>query len=153
MMHFSVAQLSRQYFQSLDQPEQPLASWYFCDNAQDADECAELVLSGIKRATSPSLWWYEANNEPLPKVGDLNIVTNWAGQAQCIIETTEVIIVPYNQISAAYAEREGEGDRSLAYWQKVHWPYYHRELKNTQFTPVKDMPIVCESFRVVFSAT
>lgn len=149
-MHPSVEQITQQYFDSLKQPFRQLDSWYFCDNEHDADECAGLVIKGIKRATSPSLWWYQANNEALPKVGDLNIITNWRGEAQCIIEISDVVIVPYNRISEAYAALEGEGDQSLAYWQKVHWPYYHRELQETSFTPSKEMPIVCESFNVVF---
>ena len=34
--------------------ETPL-SFYFCDNKKDADECAELVVEGIKQATATSL--------------------------------------------------------------------------------------------------
>ncbi len=34
-------------------------SFYFCDNKKDADECAELVVRGIKQATATSLWWYK----------------------------------------------------------------------------------------------
>ena len=45
-------------------------SFYFCNNKKDADECAELVVKGIKRATATSLCWFEKNNEILPKIGD-----------------------------------------------------------------------------------
>lgn len=62
----------------------------FCDNEIDADECAELVEKGIKRATATSLWWFEKNNESLPKVGDQYIVTDWSGNAKAIIETTKI---------------------------------------------------------------
>jgi len=61
-------------------------SFYFCDNKKDADECAELVVKKIKQATATSLWWFEKNNEPLPKIGDQYIVTNWEGKAKAIIE-------------------------------------------------------------------
>ena len=149
-MHPSILEISKNYFQKLNAPHTELDYWYFCDNEADANECAELVLNNIKQATSPSLWWHQANNEALPKVGDLNIVTNWQGEAQCIIETTSVTIVPFNEITQEYAELEGEGDKSLAYWKQVHWAYYHRELEGTEFTPSEDMPIVCETFKVVF---
>ncbi|WP_206484225.1 ASCH domain-containing protein [Thalassotalea sp. G2M2-11] len=148
-MHPSIVTISQNYFKRFNLPTRELNSWYFCDNEVDANECAALVLNNIKMATSPSLWWYQANNEPLPKVGDLNIVTNWAGEAQCIIETTHVSVIPFNEITAEYAELEGEGDKSLAYWRRVHWDYYHRELDGTPFTPSEDMPIVCEIFKVV----
>ena len=35
-----------------DAPEQPYESFHFCDNQQDADICADLVVRGIKRATA-----------------------------------------------------------------------------------------------------
>lgn len=149
-MHSSVINISERYFQHVNLPARKLESWHFCDNEIDANECATLVLDNIKMATSPSLWWHEANKEPLPKVGDLNIVTNWQGEALCIIETTNVSIVPYDEITAEYAFLEGEGDKSLAYWKRVHWAYYHRELEDTSFTPTENMPIVCETFKVVF---
>lgn len=150
MKNASVAAMCRDYFQLIDEPERELAHWYFCDNQKDADECAELVLQGVKRATSPSLWWHQSSGEPLAKPGDLNVVTNWQGDAVCIIETVAVNIVPFSEITAEYAFLEGEGDKSLSYWQRVHWDYYHRELEGTGFVPSQTMPIVCEEFRVVF---
>ncbi|AOT10252.1 hypothetical protein S4054249_12550 [Pseudoalteromonas luteoviolacea] len=142
--------ICQRYFSEHNLPNKYLASWHFCDNEQDANTCLALVLAGTKKATSPSLWWYEANNEALPEEGDLNVVTNFQGQAFCIIKTTKVTIMPFNQISEAYAYKEGEGDKSLAYWKRVHWAYYHRELADTDFVPECDMPIVCEEFEVVF---
>lgn len=38
-------------------------SYYFCDNAKDAHECAELVRKGIKRATTHSVSGLEINKE------------------------------------------------------------------------------------------
>jgi len=149
-MHSSVTKICQKFFENTDKIISELDAWHFCDNERDADECAALVVSGVKKATSPSLWWHEFHNEPLPKVGDLNIVTNWSGEALCIIETTAVEIQPFNRITKKYAELEGEGDKSLSYWRRVHWEYYHRELKNTSFTPIENMPIVCEQFKVVF---
>ena len=127
-----------------------LPSWYFCDNEQDANDCALLVLNGVKQATTPSLYWFKANNEALPEVGDLAIFTNWQGQPLGIIETVSVTITPYNQISADYAALEGEGDKSLEYWQHVHWDYYQRELAGTGYQCHPEMPLVCEQFRLVF---
>ena len=149
-MHSSIVNISKNYFKHAGLPQRKISSWHFCDNEVDANECANLVLNNIKTATSPSLWWYQAKNEPIPKIGDLNIITNWAGEAQCIIETINVSIIPFNKITKAYAELEGEGDKSLAYWQRVHWSYYHRELEDTLFTPNENMPIVCETFKVIF---
>lgn len=65
-------------------------AWHFCDNASDANELAELVLSGRKRATAGALWSYEDEGEPLPKVGDFAIVTDWANRARCVIRMSSV---------------------------------------------------------------
>ena len=148
--HPSVKILSRQFFQSLKKPATNLESFYFCDNEKDANECAELVLQGIKRATASSRWWYELNNEVLPKPDDQYIVTNWHGIALCVIEIEKVEITSFNKITSEFAETEGEGDKSLAYWKKVHWAYYQRELADTKYSPTVNMQIVCEYFKVIF---
>lgn len=132
-------------------PQTPCQSWYFGDTETDANTCAELVLSGAKRATAPSLWSFEASGEPIPRPGDVAIVTNWAGDAQCVIATTRVDIVAYRDVDAEFAFIEGEGDKSLAYWREVHWPYYQRDLEGTPFVRSLDMPIVCEQFRVLLA--
>ena len=129
---------------------QPLSSWHFCDNEQDADECARLVRAGVKRATSPSLWYFQSRGELPPRVGEEHVVTNWAGEAQCVIRTTRVEIVPFHQVSEAHAAAEGEGDGTLTWWRRIHWEYYHRELQGTGLEPREDMPIVCEYFERVF---
>jgi uncharacterized protein YhfF len=127
-----------------------LSSWHFSDNEADANALAELVKQGVKRATSPSLWYFEATGQPLPKANDLHVVTDWSGRAQCIIRTSAVEIIPFDDVSAEYAALEGEGGGSLQYWRDVHWSYYHRELAGTGRVPQLNMPIICERFDVVF---
>jgi uncharacterized protein YhfF len=131
-------------------PAEPPAAWHFCDTEADADACARLVRAGRKRATAPSRWSLDARGEPLPRPGDLHVVTDWAGVAQCVIRTTRVEVVAFRDVSAAHAAAEGEGDGSLAWWRRVHWAYYQRELAGTPYTPAPDMPIVCERFEVVY---
>lgn len=126
------------------------AAWHFGDNEFDADTCASLVLAGRKRATAPSLWFFEVNGLALPSAGDLDIVTNWKGIAQCLIRTTDVQIVPFREVTAEHARLEGEGDGSLESWRTVHWAYYQRELSGTKYAPAENMPIVCQYFEVAF---
>jgi uncharacterized protein YhfF len=125
-------------------------AWHFCDNELDADTCVGLVLAGRKCATAPSLWFFELNGLRPPTVGDLEIVTNWKGIAQCIIRTTAVQIVRFRDVTAEHARLEGEGDGSLEAWRTVHWAYYQREFKGTKHAPAEDMPIVCQYFDVAF---
>ncbi|MEM6297746.1 MAG: ASCH domain-containing protein [Bacteroidota bacterium] len=125
--------------------------WHFCDNQKDADECADLVVRGIKQATSPSVWWYEKNQHDFPEVGELNVITNWAGEPKAVIQTTKLEFVSYQEVTAAYAFVEGEGDRSLEYWRKVHWEYFQREMSPYGEHPTPEMIIVCEYFQTVYT--
>ena len=125
-------------------------SFYFCDNKKDADECAELVVKGIKQATATSLWWFKKNNVSIPRIGNKYIVTNWVGNPRAIIETIKVEEVPFNEITSEFAKIEGEGDKSLDYWKKVHEAYYKREMKNHFEKFDENMIIVCEYFKKIF---
>lgn len=129
---------------------EPPEAWYFCDNEEDANECARLVALDIRRATASSLWSFESGDEPLPKIGDLNIVTDWDGTAVCVIRTTSVQVTPFNEITELNARTEGEGDGTLEWWRKVHWAYYKREFKGSGRTPKPDMPIVFQEFERIF---
>lgn len=124
-------------------------SFYYCDNKKDADECAELVVAKIKQATSPSVWWFEKHNEPLPQVGDLAIVTDWEGIPKAVVRTSKVEVVKFKDVTAAYAFIEGEGDRSLDYWKTTHWAYYTNEMEPFGEFPTEDMEIVCEYFETI----
>ena len=122
--------------------------YYFCDNKKDADVCADL---DIKKATATSLWWFQQHNEILPKVSDLAIVTDWKGNPKAIIKTTKIEHVAFNQITAEFAEIEGEGDKSLKYWKEVHQAYYEREMETYNDKFDENMIIVCEHFRGIYS--
>ena len=125
-------------------------SFYFCDNEKDANTCAHLVLKRIKQATATSLWWFETHKESLPEINDLNIVTDWDGNAVAVIKTTQVDLVPFNQVTSEFAKIEGEGDGSLAYWKKVHQAFYTREMQNSPDSFDEEMLIVCEQFITLY---
>jgi uncharacterized protein YhfF len=142
------------YLTSLTKREQSAPdsyeAWSFGDNEDTANELGNLVKSGIKRATCSLVWAYEAAHEKLPTVGNLNVITNWSGEPLCIIETTEVDMKAFNEVDHRFAHDEGEGDRTLAYWRKVHWEAFSRECSTIGREPTETMPLVCERFRVVF---
>ena len=124
--------------------------FYFCNNEQDANICAELVVKNIKQATAPSFWWYEYHNEPMPKVGDLFIVTNWYGTAKAVIEITKIELIRFKDVTEAFAKAEGEGDKSLSFWRKAHKEYYSREMEKAGEYFNENMLISCECFKTVF---
>ena len=146
----SVSQMWSAYGKECDAAPGNYDVWYFGDNEADANELVELVLAGIKRGTASALWAHESDGEPIPKPGDLAIVTNWVGEAKCIIRTTEVNVVPYNEVSEDFAAIEGEGDKSLRHWRNLHWPYFTREMLRIERELTDRIPIVCHQFELAF---
>ncbi len=153
MTHPSVPAMWEKYLDSLgDSPTgtaKRYTAWHFTNNEPGANELAALVLAGVKRATASTLWAYKGD-EPVPAPGDLSLITDWVGRAQCIIQTTRVAIVPFAAVGAEFARTEGEGDGSLDYWRQVHTEYFAAECARLgrEFTP--KMPVVCEEFTVVY---
>jgi len=96
------------------------------------------------------VWSFEQDGKAPPKPGDLSVVTNWEGQPLCVIETTAVTVVAFDQVDEDFAATEGEGDGSLAYWRKAHWDYFTRECARIGRKPSADMPVLCERFKVVY---
>ena len=123
-------------------------AWAFGATAEHADELLALVLEGTKTATASALWDFEAEGEELPQTGALSIVLDGAGHPRALIETTDVTVVPFDEVSAEHAYLEGEGDRTLADWREVHQRFFtEHPLHDRGFAT--DMPIVLERFRLL----
>ena len=100
-------------------------AWAF---GEAQDELADLVAAGVKTATSSAYILYEIEQEPLPEAGDYSVILNSRDEAVCIIKTVKVTVLPYDQVPAEFAYKEGEGDRSLNYWREVHEAFFANEL-------------------------
>jgi uncharacterized protein YhfF len=125
-------------------------AFHFDDSERVANALGALVLSGQKRATAGLLWTHEVADKPLPRIGALSVVTDWHGTPLCVIETTHTEIVPFDKVSETFAAIEGEGDKTLRYWQDAHWRFFTRECQRIGREPSLDMPVVCEQFKVVY---
>ena len=53
--------------------------------------------------------------------------------------------------SQEHAYKEGEGDRSLEYWRKVHIDFLTRELAEINKAFTKKTQLVCEEFELVYA--
>ena len=123
-------------------------SWSF---GTDADKLAKLVLEGEKKGTSSAYDLYLLENEPLPKEGEYSIILDSKDNAVCIIRTVKVEIIPFNEITPLHAFYEGEGDKSLSYWRKVHEKFFKEEFKNNKLLFNENIKIVYEEFEVVYN--
>jgi uncharacterized protein YhfF len=125
-------------------------AFHFHDNEQGAMELARLVLSGVKRGSASLVWTYEHDNKVPPWPGSLSIMTDWSGNALGIIETRSIEAVPFDDVTAAFAACEGEGDMTLRHWRQGHWDYFTRECKRIGRQPEPRMLVLCERFDLVF---
>ncbi|MFQ7527074.1 MAG: ASCH domain-containing protein [Mediterraneibacter gnavus] len=57
----------------------------------------------------PAYPLYEVENEPLPAIGAYSVILDSKGNAVYIIQTKKVTIVPFYEVSAEHAYKEGEG--------------------------------------------
>ena len=115
-----------------------------------AEQNLKLVLKGTKRSVTHSLLGIQYRRETLPKIGDFTILTDWEGEARCIVRTVAVHLKPFFSISPAYAKMEGEGNGTLEAWKKSHWDLFAEELKAYGRTPHESMIVVCEVFDKVY---
>ncbi|MDI1265406.1 MAG: ASCH domain-containing protein, partial [bacterium] len=113
---------------------QGLRSFAFGDGPALADELLDLVIRGIKTATCST---EDEPNTSTP--GERWIVNDGRGAPRCVIESTEVCYRRYNEVDAAFAFEEGEGDRSLAYWRQAHRTYFTRLGRFSE-----DVMLMCE---------
>lgn len=134
-----------------DKTELTYESWKFETSKEASNYLAELVKSGKKTGTSSTKDNFEHIGDRIPSVGDLHIITNWDDIPQFIIRTTAANIVPYKEVTEAFAQKEGEGDLSLKYWQDVHESIFIREQHACGKVFSYETEIVCEEFEVVFT--
>ena len=127
------------------------SSDYFCADEKNANICAKLIREKIKKATCSMKYWYVEGGEDMPKVGHLEVVTDWYGNPSSIIETTAVSECNFSEVSKGFAYLEGEGDKSLEWWQKAHWEFFSKECKEVGIKPSKNMALILEEFKVVYS--
>ena len=123
-------------------------AWGFGATPEEADELLDLVLEGTKTATASALWDYEAEGEDLPSVGTLGIVVDGHGAPRALVVTTAVRTVPFDEVDEAHAHAEGEGDRSLEYWRRVHEEFFTEHASHDKGFAT-DMPVVLEEIAVL----
>jgi uncharacterized protein YhfF len=116
-----------------------LPRFAFGDNPALADELLVLVIAGRKTATCST-----PDDPNLSRPGERWIVLDGRAEPRCVIETTQITMRRYNEVDAAFAYDEGEGDRSLEYWRDAHRTYFGRQGKFSE-----DMMLVCERFRLL----
>lgn len=128
------------------QPE----AWPFGDSVELANELLALVLDGTKRATAGSVADYEAEGEPLPEVGDLEIALDGDLRPRAVLQITDVRVGPLSSVDEEFAYDEGEGDRTRDYWLRAHTSFFKRVLPRLGLEFGPDMKTIFQRFHVPY---
>ena len=116
----------------------------FGDSLELAGELLKLILSGKKRATC----WARLDDEP-PAAGELTVVTDWEGEAGCVLETVRARALRFSEVTWELARKEGENE-CLEAWREEHIRFFSAESLREGYRFSGEMEIIFEEFRVVW---
>lgn len=143
-----------QYLSKLTSTERDAIPHYlaehFCGDEYNANECARLIDTNVKTASCALKSAYDIENEPLPQIGQLTVVLNWAQEPICIVQLTDISICPFNKVTREFAQSEGEGDGSYEWWHKAHINFFTEYAKDIGTTFNENSELVLERFEKVF---
>jgi uncharacterized protein YhfF len=128
----------------------PYQVWHFGNTAEMANELAQLVISGKKFATASLASVNELKPDEAPIPDGYSVVTDLRGEPKCVIQTTEIRHIPFEEVDPQFASDEGEGDQSLEYWREVHHKYFTREAAELGLEFNERSIICCERFRLLY---
>ncbi|OJF75776.1 MAG: hypothetical protein BKP49_09935 [Treponema sp. CETP13] len=148
----TIEDIWNEYLQKFNLPKStPFAGeCVFGGDEQESNEITAQVLAGTKQANCAALESYQIDMEPLPAEGNRYVVTNWNGNALCVIETLKVTILPFMEITWEMAQKESYSD-SMALWEERQRQFFEddADLMGYDFTP--DTPVVFEEFCIRYS--
>ena len=111
-----------------------------------------LILKGEKTATAMAYDSFIAEKAPLPEIdGSYSVLVDANELPVGIIRSTKIEVVPFLEVSADHAYKEGEGDKSLEFWREGHRSFYKEEAKEYGFTfNEATFKCVLQEFEVVY---
>jgi uncharacterized protein YhfF len=118
------------------------------------DRLVAAILRAEKTATTSLLAEWEAENDPLPEVGDRLTVVDSEERPVGVIELTDVGVIRLDQIDLDDARAEGEGFQSVAEWRREHERFWRERVIPRLPAPLAvpigdDTKIVVERFKLL----
>ena len=141
------SELWKEYAKKSGLEDCPHSEWAF---GGDSSTGSSPARAGKKTATASADPRDGKANGSLPGRGGYGVCLDGKGNGVCIIRTDKVSIVPFSDVGEDHAYKEGEGDRSLEYWRRVHKEFFTEcmEEAGLMFTP--DIAVVLEEFSGVY---
>jgi uncharacterized protein YhfF len=113
------------------------------------DVITKLILQGDKTGTFTSPWMFQGDRSITPEVGAYSVLTDSENTPRAVLQTTELLSLPFNRITERETAVDGPAVRSLEIWLPIHVTFFTNELEKIGKAFVEDMPVTVEKFKVV----
>lgn len=123
--------------------------YMFSNDENDCIFLTSLILSGKKTAQTSALPAYHIDNEPLPKKGAFYILTDWQGNPVAVLQTKNVYILPFIEVTWDMAQKEGQ-DADLSSWRERYQEFFTDDADIMGYDFSETMPVVIEEFNLVY---
>lgn len=121
---------------------------YFGDCQEEALTVMEQLLFGEKTAISHCIPYYLVTRTPMPKEGDLTMVTDFYGNPCLILRTKGVVIAPIPEISPEIAALENQGD--LSAWREKKKEEFQALSARSSFHYNDENPVLMEIVECIY---
>jgi len=125
-------------------------SWAFCGGGPAADELLELVLEGKKFGTASLYEDYLNTDDPIPKDDEYSVILNSKEEAVCIVRNYQVKIECFGDVSYFHGYSEGEEERNLEAWRRIHASFFKDDLERLQIDDIFNSHVVLEKFSLEY---
>lgn len=133
-------------------PRNPRVEASFAGNRKITDSLLALYLAGKKSAGSGLVKDYVTMGDPLPKVGNYWILLDSRRRPRLLLKTIRVEINRFRKVPRRIAVAEGEGDRSLRHWRRVHRKFFSPFLEKWGVDDLDEADVITEHFELVHRA-
>ncbi len=117
-----------------------------------ADQLADLIVQGIKRAHASLLRDFEQALEALPQPADHLVVLDGSGTPRAIVRNSHVEKRYFSDIDDAFAFEAGEGDLTLRWWLSAYRQQFAEQADREGFEVGEQLTLVLEYFERVWPA-
>jgi len=122
----------------------------FGTSEKDAALACEKIRSGMKRAAIYPRKGYRCALNGTPEPGDLNIVINWKGDPEALIETTGIRLIKLGEMTDAICALEGVCT-DMDSWNEKQLPSIRAEAEELGIDFNDNMDLIVEEFHLIYS--
>lgn len=130
----------------------PYEAWGFCGGEDGCDELLELVLEGKKFGTASIYEDYLSEGDEIPGDREYSVLLNSKEEAIAVIRNFEVKVEPFYRVSEYHGYSEGEEERNLEAWRRIHDNYWQEDFNRLNISSAKECHAVEEKFTVEYLA-